>query len=137
MTALIDSGFLYATVDQGDRNHQRVVKLFPNLPDNLLLPITVLVEVAYLLQARLGHPAMRHFIQQLEHSPIQIEPINKTDLTRIYALLDQYADAELDFVDASIVAIAERLNIRRILTVDRRDFSLIRPTHCDYFEILP
>lgn len=137
MTALIDSGFLYATIDQGDKNHQRALKLLPNLTDELLLPTTALVEVAYLLQARLGHPAMRRFVQQLEHSPIQIEPINKIDLVRIHTLLDQYADAELDFVDASLVTIAERLNIRRILTVDRRDFSLIRPAHCDYFEILP
>jgi hypothetical protein len=98
---------------------------------------TVLVEVAYLLQARLGHPAMHQFIQQLETGPLQFEPVSKTDLKRIYALLEQYADAKLDFVDASVVAIAERLNIRRILTVDRRDFALIRPAHCDYFEILP
>jgi predicted nucleic acid-binding protein len=137
MTALIDSGFLYATLDQGDKNHQRVVKLLPNLPDNLLLPTTVLVEVAYLLQARLGHPAMRRFVQELEHGPIQIEAIDKTDLARIHVLLNQYADTEVDFVDASLVTIAERLNIHRILTVDRRDFALIRPAHCDYFEILP
>jgi uncharacterized protein len=43
----------------------------------------------------------------------------------------------LDFTDAAIVAIAERSNITRILTLDRRDFTLIRPKHCDYFEILP
>lgn len=49
----------------------------------------------------------------------------------------QYADAKLDFVDAIIAAIAERLNITRILTLDQRDFRLIRPRHCEAFEILP
>lgn len=137
MTALIDTGFLYATLDRGDVNHRRAIELLPTLTDELLLPNTVLVEVTYLLQARLGHLAMRQFIQQLATGPLQFKPVIKSDLERIHALLDQYADANLDFVDASLVAIAERLNIRRILTVDRRDFSLIRPAHCDHFEILP
>lgn len=44
---------------------------------------------------------------------------------------------DLDFVDALIVAIAERLNITRLLTLDRRDFQIIRPKHCNSFELLP
>ena len=36
-----------------------------------------------------------------------------------------------------IAATAERLNIKRLLTLDRRDFQLIRPRHCDSFELLP
>jgi predicted nucleic acid-binding protein len=43
----------------------------------------------------------------------------------------------VDFVDATIAAVAERLNITRILTLDQRDFQIIRPKHSDYFEILP
>jgi uncharacterized protein len=52
-------------------------------------------------------------------------------------LLRRYEDAEIGFVDATVVAIAERLKIRRILTTDRRDFSLIQPRHCKQFELLP
>jgi len=52
-------------------------------------------------------------------------------------ILRLYADANLDFVDALIVATAERLNITRVLTLDRRDFQLIRPKHCVSFELLP
>ena len=60
-----------------------------------------------------------------------------TDLERVNQILEQYADSQLDFVDAVIVAISERLRITRVLTLDRRDFSIMRPRHCDYFEILP
>lgn len=137
MTALIDSGFLYATMDQNDKNHKRVTDLLPNLDEHLILPSIVLVEVTYLLQARLGHTQMRQLIKILKDGPLYFESIYKSDLPRIFEILDKYADAKLDFVDASIVTIAERLNIQRILTVDQRDFSLIRPAHCDYFEILP
>jgi hypothetical protein len=42
----------------------------------------------------------------------------------------KYSDAALGFVDASIVAVAERLKIKELLTTDRRHFSLIRPRHC-------
>ena len=52
-------------------------------------------------------------------------------------ILLQYSDAKLDFVDTLIVALAERLNITRVLTLDRGDFQLIRPKHCSAFEILP
>ena len=137
MKALVDSSFLYATVDRGDKNHLQVVGLLANLTDNVFLPTTVLEEVTYLLQARLGHVQVRYFIHQLHDSPLEIEVIRKTDLTRIYELIDQYADIKLDFVDASLVAVAERLKIQRILTLDHRDFRLIQPNHCECFEILP
>jgi hypothetical protein len=138
MTLLIDTGFLYATLDKSDTNHKRVVNLLPTLPnEKLVLPTPVLVEVSYLLKKRLGHWEMRQFISTLEGSSFQFEAITKADTRRVYDLLDQYSNLELDFVDASITALAERLNIRRILTVDKRDFRIIRPSHCDYFEILP
>ncbi len=60
-----------------------------------------------------------------------------SDLERAAEILEKYADTKIDFVDCVIMAIAERLNITRILTVDRRDFSLFRPLHCDHFEIVP
>jgi len=137
MTALIDTGFLYATIDKADKHHRRVVNFLSDFRDDLILPITVLVELTYLLQARLGHVVMRSFIGELEQGPIRFEPIKKSDLPRIHQLLNQYADMELDFTDASVVAMAEKLNIQKILTVDQRDFRVIRPLHCDYFEILP
>jgi uncharacterized protein len=52
-------------------------------------------------------------------------------------IMRQYQDAEFDFVDTSIMAIAERLNIKQICTFDHRDFSIFRPKHCDYLKLLP
>jgi predicted nucleic acid-binding protein len=72
MTALLDSGFLYATLDATDKNHECVTHALTGLIDELLLPTVVLVETTYLLHARLGHTAMRQFIQRLEQSPLQL-----------------------------------------------------------------
>jgi len=51
--------------------------------------------------------------------------------------LKQYADANIGLVDASLVAVAERLGINTIITTDRRHFSLIKPAHCSAFTLLP
>jgi len=59
------------------------------------------------------------------------------DIDRIAQILEQYADSKVDFVDASVMAIAKRLNITTVLTIDQRDFSLFRPVYCPNFMLLP
>jgi hypothetical protein len=137
MSALLDTSFLFALANTTDRNHAHVLSVARTLPDPLLLPVSVLPEICYLLASRLGHAAMRRFVQELTKSNTVLEPITLADLQRVSEVLEQYADSRLDFVDATLVAIAERRNITRILSLDRRDYSIIRPRHCSYFEILP
>lgn len=137
MTAILDTSFLFALADQSDRNHERVLAIAQIIDESLILPIVVLPEVCYLIASRLGHQAMRQFIANLTASSTHLEAIAPTDLARVNQILEQYADSQLDFVDAVIVTIAERIGITRVLTLDRRDFSLVRPRHCDYFELLP
>jgi len=137
MTALVDSGFLYAIVDQDDKNHDRVMQVLASRKERILLPTVVLTETTHLLAARRGHLAMRQFIRRLAQHPFPLVNPTQDDFPRIYDLLEQYADLRLDFVDATIIALAERFEIRRILTVDQRDFRAVRPKHCPYFEILP
>ena len=52
-------------------------------------------------------------------------------------LMDQYADFPLGAADASVVALAERLNTDLIVTIDRRHFGVVRPRHCEAFRLLP
>jgi hypothetical protein len=137
MTAILDTSFLFALTDLSDRNHARVLSIAQSIDEPLLLPTVVLPEVCYLIASRLGHQAMRKFLASLAVGDIQIESLTAIDLERVNQVLEKYADSQLDFVDAVIFAIAERLNITRVLTLDRRDFSIMRPKHCDYFEILP
>jgi predicted nucleic acid-binding protein len=66
-----------------------------------------------------------------------VEELTIQDLRRTLELLRRYEDARIGFVDATVVAIAERPKIHLILTTDRRAFSLIRPRHCKEFELLP
>lgn len=108
-----------------------------NLSEEFLIPVTVLPEVTYMLASRLSHRVMRDFIKQLNASYWGIENLTPADLERTGQILSQYRDAELDFTDATIVALAERLDIDTILTLDRRDFHMVRPEHIRYFNLLP
>ena len=137
MTAILDTSFLLAVTNAKDRNHARVLNIARTINEPLILPVSVLPEICYLVASRLGHGAMRLFLKRFIASDTILETIIPTDLRRAAEILDQYADSQLDFVDATIIAIAERRNITRILTLDRRDFSIIRPQHCPHFELLP
>lgn len=132
MTAILDTSFLFTLTDRSDRNHQRVLGVAQRSNELLVLPVVVIPEICYLIASRLGHQAMRHFVNKA----VQIEQLTAEDLLRVGEILNQYLDSQLDFTDAAIVAIAERLTINRVYTLDRRDFSIIRPKHCDYFELL-
>ena len=45
--------------------------------------------------------------------------------------------AEIGLVDASVIAVAERINVTTIATLNRRDFAVVRPVHCDCLQLIP
>jgi hypothetical protein len=44
-------------------------------------------------------------------------------------LLTTYASLRLQVVDACVVALAERLDVREVAALDHRDFQVIAPRH--------
>ena len=137
MTVLVDTSFLFALANKNDTSHLACATVAQSLQARLVVPLTVLPEITYLLDVRLGHHVMRQFVQQITQPAWTLEPPGVDDLNRAGALLEQYGDTRLDFVDATLIAIAERLKIQRILTLDQRHFRAIRPQHCEAFELLP
>jgi predicted nucleic acid-binding protein len=137
VSVLLDTSCLFALADASDRHHTRVLGVAHSLNEPLILPLPVLTEITYLLASRLGHAAMRRFLAELAASDTILESIDRVDLHRIGEILEQYADSQLDFVDAAIITIAERRQVTRIWTLDRHDFLMVRPRHCAHFEVLP
>jgi predicted nucleic acid-binding protein len=80
---------------------------------------------------------MQRFLRGLIESDIRVLSLSDDDMRRVVSLLEQYTDARLDFTDVAIVALAERHGITKVATFDRRDFSIVRPHHTAYFELLP
>ncbi len=137
MEAVIaDTGFVVALLNRRDSRHADVTALYPQ-PVSILLPQTVLVEVAYLIGREAGIEIVVAFLQGLPQSRFILVELMVQDISRTAEILEQYADSRVDFVDATVMAIAERLGITTVFTLDRRDFRLFRPNHCDGFTLLP
>ena len=138
MAFLLDSGFLYAQLNGKDNHHAEVSAAAKNAEtEPIIIPIPAITEVTYLLQRDLGIAAVATFLESLPETDLILEVPISEDYKRAAGILRKYNDANIDFVDACIVAIAERLNITKILTVDRRHFTIFKPQHCVAFEILP
>lgn len=136
MAALVDTGFLLAVVSVADRAHDACAMALEN-EERPLLPSVILTELAYMIIRDIGRP---HFIQLMRSvlaGELEMVFLTQQDLARATDIMEQYADSKIDFVDCAIVALAERLNISRILTIDQRDFRMIRPSHIPAFKILP
>ncbi len=134
--SLFDTGFLLAILNIEDELHESCVVAYEN-ENRAVLPEVVIPELAYLVMRELGYKTLVKFLRSVAAGDFKLVPTELQDLNRAVEILEKYADSKVDFVDCVIVAIAERLNIKRILTVDRRHFNLFRPRHCEFFEIVP
>lgn len=134
---LLDTSALYAIVHRDDPHHQPLVERLRSDAPAIVIPQAVLPEICYLISSRRGATAEADFVAGVLDAGWRLEPATSGDVGRAVQLMRTYADAAIGFVDAAVVAIAERLGIRQVWTLDRRDFSLIRPKHVEAFEIVP
>ena len=136
MTAVADTGFVLAVTVATDEAHAACVSVYQQ-QRHIYLPQTTLAEIAYMLTRVGGNRLVARFLLSLERTKYRIVALGADDIRRTAEILERYADSRVDFVDATIAAVAERLDIVRVLTVDQRDFRILRPRHCEHFEILP
>ena len=136
MASIADTSFVVAVAVQSDSRHQASLQILRQ-EETIYLTQPALAEIAYLLRRERGNLMVARFLLGLHMSKYKLIPLHDDDVIRTGELLQEYADSRVDFVDASIAAVAERLKITRILTLNYRDFHIIRPRHCDYFELLP
>ena len=137
MAYLLDTGFLYSTLNHKERRHAETVEILSSIYEEIILPVPAITEAAYLVLRDLGVKALAKFLEDLPEMNLTLENPTAEDYRRAAEILRKYDDANIDFVDAIIVALAERLNVTKILTIDRRHFGIFKPLHCNSFEILP
>ena len=123
MAVVVDTGILYALADADDAWHAWARAWIEDTTELLIVPVTVLPEVTYLLHTRLGAAAEIAFTQSVAAGELDVENVRRQDIARCVDVMRRHPD--VGFVDASIVAIAERLRIQRIATTDRRHFGRI------------
>jgi uncharacterized protein len=119
---VVDAGPLIALFDRDDRHHRRAVEFVRACRSRLVTNLPVLTEATFLL--RFSVEAQRDLLAWA-HRSLDIDESTSADLPRIVTLLDKYRDMPADFADASLVALAERLNLSRVASVDH-DFNVYR-----------
>jgi len=133
--AVVDAGPLYAAADTDDRDHQACLVSLSREDLRLVLPALVVAEATYFVGRRLGASAESAFLRGI--GGLDVEGPSAEDLSRMAELVEQYADFPLGGTDASVIALAERLDVAVIVTLDHRHFAAIAPRHREAFELLP
>lgn len=135
-----DTAPLVAAALFRDPDHHRCVDLFTALRTaerEMLLPAPIIAEVGYLLAAKAGAHIEAEFLRSLSEGdfiPVDLVP---EDYRRMAVLVEQYADLPLGTSDASVIALAERLDITEVATLDVRHFTIVRPRHVQSLTLLP
>ena len=120
-----------------DPDHAACVDLLTSAAAPLIVPGLVLAELTYLVGRTLGPQVEASLLRSLSADKYQIEPVLPSDLVRMADLVEQYADLPLGGTDAAVVAIAERLPLDTVATLDRRHFSVVRPSHVEALTLVP
>ena len=136
MTLVADTGALYALYDADDMHHATVCRALENERGPIVIPVVILAELDYLLREFLGVDAELDFLRGLAEGAYRLEPFTAADLERCRELITLYRDLDIGLADAAVAAVAERLGIGSILTVDERDFRAIKPK-TGFFTLLP
>jgi predicted nucleic acid-binding protein len=132
---LVDTGPLVALLDRSDPDHVTCQETLSSLNDSMVTVWPVVTEVMYLLRAY--WQAQEALWEMIETGAVEVLPLSIDDVGRMKELMGKYRDLPMDLADAALVRVAERERLRRIFTLDRRDFQIYRPSRIGRFSILP
>jgi len=132
---LVDTGPLVALLDRSDPYHTICQETLRSLEDRLVTVWPVVTESMYLLRAY-WH-AQNALWEMIQAGAVEILPLGTDDVARMRDLMRKYRDLPMDLADAALVRVAERERLRRIFTLDRRDFQIYRPSRIGRFAVLP
>ena len=132
-TALCDTGPLVALCDKASTAHGICREALQGHSGRLLTTWAVLTEAMHLVK----HPANREVLWDfISRDGVELASEDRNDLPRINWYMTKYSDLPMDFADATLVVVGERLHIRVVFTLDH-DFHVYRPRHTRHFEVFP
>lgn len=134
---LCDTGPLVAALSRRDKDHEVCSDLLRRHAGELAAPAPVITEAALLSLGRLGADAQARFLGAVAGGEIEVLDLERVDHERVAELCRQYADLPLDQVDASVVALSERLGLEQVASLDRRHLGVVRLAGGRFLELLP
>jgi hypothetical protein len=122
---LADTGAILALLDSGDRHHDELRLLYENQPDAWVLPWAILPEVDYLAATHIGLQAQDLWMADLATGGFAVEWGRDGDLTAAERICRRYKSLRLGLVDGTVIALAERLHVDAIATLDLKHFGAV------------
>lgn len=132
---LIDTGPLVAFFDASDHYHPTCLDILKDMEGPLLTTWPVVTETFYLLN--FSWRAQDNFWQFLLRGGVEIIDTEAKTMARCREIMKKYKDLPMDLADATLVVLAEARKIKKIFTLDHRDFKVYRSLHIKRFELLP
>lgn len=132
-----DTGVLVGAADTDDAHHAACARVFAERGDELVVPSSVVVEACWLLSRFVSVETEARLLDSVSTGTLVVEPLTASDYRRAAELVRRYEDLGLGVVDATVVAVAERFGATTLATIDRRDFSVVRPAHAAAFTLIP
>ena len=132
---LVDAGPLVALIHADDRHHEVCRSTFESIRGPVATVWPAFTEAMYLLG--FSWKAQDALWQFVRRRALSLLPLEEDDLPRMRELMKQYRDLPMDLADAALVRVAERERVRRIFSLDQRDFRVYRAAHIGHFELLP
>lgn len=136
MALILDNSGVIALLNRKDAAHAGCVSA-ASAEDELIVPSLILAEVDYWCRKAGAATAFASFVADIRSGAYRLVELTLDDLGRAVELMKTYATLDLGMVDASVIALAERLQLTHVLTLDHRDFAVVRPRHCAALTLLP
>ena len=134
---IVDSGPLVAYLNRNDPDHDRCAELLESHDGDLLVTPYVLTECCYLVEKYLGPEAEINLVESVVGGDLVQAFPDERDMARIAELMRRYRGFPLGIADASVIAVAERLKVTSVATLDHRHFRAIVPDHVPALTLLP
>jgi predicted nucleic acid-binding protein len=134
---VLDTSVLLSALDASDPDHGRCAELIAGARENLVVPALVLSELDYWCHERLTPAVWQTFLEDVLAGAYSIQSPTEGDLKRCLELQRDYVDLLVGVVDASLLALLERLGEPKVATLDHRHFAVMRPNHVEALRLLP
>ena len=134
---VVDASVAYALLDERDAGHEAARSWYDQPHRDLLTTPLVLAEVDHLAAARLGSAARSAFLGDIDRGGYYVAWWSSAVADSVQ-IAQRYLDLGVSITDASLVALAARLETTSIATFDERHFRAIQPlTGEPAFTLLP
>jgi hypothetical protein len=132
-----DTGVLYAALDSNDPDHSACAALIGGIDEQIVIPVLVLFELDYWLRKFATPDAWLALAEDAAAGVYVVYPLDSQGLLRCAQLQQRYSDLPLDVTDASVFVTCELLGERKVATLDRRHFAVLRTQAGVALELLP